>query len=148
MSEDIKNNPVVRISLTSALGDKAQISFETYVDATVSKDFMDAFVDKLVSVKDRQQGFEELKGLDALIVTETNLNKSLEADLLRLDTMENEKAKAHNSRGNSRLAYVTPAKEVESRRNMVANIEHRRQRLADLRNEAERRREVVGKRHI
>ncbi len=143
MSDTIKNNPVIRISLTAAVGDKAQISFETYADAAAPKEFLDAMLDKLVAVKDRQVAFAELAGLDNLIITEGNQLKALEGDLLREDARQ--QALAKNAK-ETRVPYKAKQADVTARENIVANIGHRKNRMEDLKAELKRRQELVGKR--
>lgn len=136
--QELKNNPVIRISIASTIGDKKQISFETYVDAVTEEKVMHLLTDKLMRVADRQSGFAELKDLKRLLVAETNQYEALIADLERVNKENANKQTVHNSLG-KRAAYELPPKEKQALLHIRTNIEVRQKRLETLKKDIEER---------
>lgn len=144
MSEEKKNTPVIRISVAGTVGDKCQISFETYVDVETPKEVMNALVDRLMSVRDRQLAYYEVKDLERLFEIENNQLHGLMSDLDREDQRQ---AKLKSEAGPSRTPYKLPQKDVQARENIVTNVKVRKERLAKLVEDINNRKALVGERY-
>lgn len=134
-----KNTPVIRISIAGTVGDKAQVSFETYADAASPIAFLHALTDKLMAVRDRQVAYYELKDLERLLETEENLFEAIKGDLAREDERQ-AKLKAEST---TRVPYKMSPKDAQARENIKANIATRTVRLEKLRADIEKRRALV-----
>lgn len=143
MSDEVKNNPVIRISIAGTVGDKCQISFETYADAAAPADFISATVDKLMFVRDRQVAKYDLKDLKALVETETVQLEALKQDLQRVDARHSAAAEKAMAKG-MRVTHGLTDKDKTERYNVVANIEARTKRLEMLRARIAENEKLVG----
>jgi len=76
-----KRIPVVRIAIQNSVGDKKIINFETWVDLESSASFMNAVVDKLMFIADRQIRRYELIDLHRLQKTQETEFKAMLEDL-------------------------------------------------------------------
>lgn len=137
----IKNTPVIRISVAGAVGDKTQMSFETYVDTGSPLELMHALTDKLMLVRDRQVAFYELKDLEKLLRHEEFQFEAMKNDLQREDERQ-AKLKASSV---SRTDYKQLPKDLQARENIKTNIENRMVHLKRLKEDIEKRRELVDR---
>lgn len=138
--EPNKNTPVIRISIAGAVGDKAQISFETYADTASPIEFLNALTDKLMSVRDRQVAYYELKDLERLLEVEELQFKAIEGDLAR----EEERQVRMRAENKTRIDYKPLAKDVQARENIKINIQKRMEFIAKLKADINKRRLIVG----
>jgi hypothetical protein len=148
MSEQTKNaanavnNPVIRISIASAVGDKQQISFETYADAATPVDLLNALTDKLFYVANRQNEVATIKGLELLLETEENHLSAMMADVerqnKRVDDMRN------NHPAHLRTKFELPLKEKQALENIKVNISERKRRIEKLKEDINTRKVSVG----
>lgn len=143
MSEDTKNNPVIRISIAGTVGDKCQISFETYVDAASDVKFMNAITDKLMFVRDRQVAKYEIVDLERLFEVETNQLNAMVEDLARVDARHAKSIDRAVASG-ARVKPTKNPKEETERENIVTNIDVRKKRLATLATDIEKRKVKVA----
>lgn len=141
--EDKKNVPVIRISITGTVGDKCQMSFETYLAADSDVKLLNAMTDKLMFVRDRHVAKAELVDLKKLFETETNALQAIKEDLQRVDTMHASNAAASEKKG-MRVARGLNDKEKTERHNLVVNIDHRTKRLAQMEKDIKAREALAG----
>lgn len=146
MSDEIKNNPVIRISIAGTVGDKCQMSFETYADAAAPTKFLDALADKLMAVRDRQVAYYEIQDLKRLYQAETNQLEALKDDLIRVDKMHQD-AKINSEKKGIRVAKELTPKEKQERLHITTNIQVRTKRLEDMLKDIEKREKLVGDRN-
>lgn len=141
MSEETKNNPVIRISLASAIGDKQQMSFETYVDAASPIEFINAMTDKLFFVANRQASLAEVKGMEKLLEIEVNQLAALMGDL---DRENKRQANLVEEAKQTRVAYKLPPKDVQALQNIKVNVHERNRRIEKLKEDINTRKVALG----
>ena len=141
MSEEKNNNPVIRISIASAVGDKSQISFETYADASSSTEFLNALTDKLFFVANRQAAIGEVKGMERFLKGEENQYAALMADL---DRENKRQADLKANASDSRMPYKLPPKDAQALENIKTNVIERKRRLAELKEDIMKRKIDLG----
>lgn len=139
--EQNKNTPVIRIAIAGTVGDKANMSFETYVDTASPIEFINALTDKLMMVRDRQVAYYELKDLERLLEIEENQFEAMKGDLAR----EDERQARLKSESAGRVAYKLSPKDQQARENIKNNIEVRMSRLEKLKADIEKRRALVAR---
>jgi hypothetical protein len=119
--EQTKTNPVIRISIASAVGDKTQMSFETYVDQLTPVVAVNGLVDRLMEVKDRQLLKQNIKDKELL-----HKNESRQVEATKMDYART-KDRIHNSKLNrdGRVPGKTSLKDSQDLENLKVNIETR-----------------------
>lgn len=128
--EDKKNNPVIRISITSVVGTgQQQMTLETYADAASETKFLDAMTDKLFWVVNRQAKLAEIEGMKKLLESEENQLAAMLADLER-ENARQEKLKI--GADGKRVPYKLPPKDQQALENIKVNIHERKRRNAKL----------------
>lgn len=133
--------PVVRIAIQNQVGTKKIINFETWVDVLTSKEAMNALVDKLMDVSDRQSKKYELIDLQGYEKQQT-----IEFEAMAEDLKQHEE-KLHQPRFvDGRRNPIGPAKETEvAVANLKVTLETKRKFIKKLRNDIkEREQELSG----
>jgi hypothetical protein len=134
MSEETKNTtPVIRISVASALGDKSQISFETYADQVTPVKILNELVDRLMLVRDRQSLKYEIKDKERLLMTERRQVESTKLDYARTKDRISKVRDDHQGRA----PFKTSVKDSQDLNNLKTNIETRQTWLTKLEAEIE-----------
>lgn len=141
MSEEQKNNPVIRISIASAVGDKQQMSFETYADASSTTEFLNALTDKLFFVANRQAGVAEVKGMQKFLETEENQLAALMADL---DRENKRQADLKANAATTRTPYKLPPQDAKALENIKVNVHERNRRIAKFKEDLAARKSELG----
>lgn len=129
-----KASPAIAIKMVigAAVGDKRQMSFETYIDHETPQDVAHALADRLMGIVDRQVTKYELQDLKKYLKREEDLLESIKGDLARMDA---EHVKAGNKRaatGTVRNPNVLTPKEEQERKNVLTNIENRTKHVAAI----------------
>lgn len=141
MTEEAKNNPVIRISVASAIGDKQQMSFETYADSSSSTEFLNALTDKLFYVANRQAGKAEVKGMEKFLQGEENQLAALMADL---DRENKRQADMKANAANTRTAYKLPPQDAKALENIKVNVHERVRRITKFKEDLAARKTELG----
>ena len=138
-----KASPVIRISIVSAIGDKKNMSFETYVDQLTPVKVMNGLTDRIMSVADRQVAKYEIIDLQNLLKREENLLEGMKGDLVRVDADHAEKREAAMSSGTVRNYKLNP-QDKQARQNIVTNIQNRTKFIETLKEDIVSRQEKVA----
>jgi len=140
-NSSVTNNPVIRISIAMGIGDKANMSMETYVDAITPTEVINALTDKLFFVGNRQAAIAEVKGMERFLEGEENQLAALLADLDR------ENKRQEDLRANapaSRVAYKLSEKDAQALKNIKVNVSERNRRNAKLKEDIRARKVALG----
>lgn len=128
-NEETKNTPVIRISITSVVGDgKQQMTMETYADTAAPLEFLNTLTDKLFHVANRQAKLGEIEGMKKTLEQEENQLEGLKADLIRQD----EHIASLRKEDSSRVGFKLGPKEKQAREAITVNIKERMRRNAKL----------------
>lgn len=139
MAEEDKT-PAIRVSIASSLGDKSQISFETYFDHKTPVEAINVIVDRMMAVRDRQATLAGIEDLKQLIKREEKALVLMGDQLIQVDAMHKEEAQGHTGRA----SYKLNPKQMADRRNVVAGIDNRKRLIENLKEELKAKQEAVG----
>lgn len=133
MPEEKDKSVAVRVQITKQIGDKAAMTFETWIDQTLPIEVANALVDKLMEVADKQTRKYELIDL-----------KMYEQRVTReVDGLEDQYnlllKKAEPKLVNGRRTPVVDKSTQATITNTAANIEERKKHLRTLRNDIKQR---------
>jgi hypothetical protein len=134
--------PVVRIAIQRQIGDKTILNIETWVDAQSSAEFMNAFVDKLMRVGDRQ-----IKKYELIDLHRYRKQQMVEYEALLDDLKCGEKNIEPKNIPGRKLPVLPASKDIIAVANLKQSIEKKRQFIKKLDTDiAEREQDTVSER--
>lgn len=125
---DSRDEPVIRISYQSSLGEGSGAVFETYMPQSASVLDITAIMNKLREVCDRQTAVAKIAELKRAIASDKAHLEAGKADMVRIEEHQMNTWIASGRKGEFRLSQA----EAQARQNVEGSLINRKASIANL----------------
>ena len=143
-NDNVVQIPLIQITKQRALEDGSTVSFQTYAAQDEPKEKLDALMDKLTEVSDRQQLHATLAREEQLLYNASAELERMEEGMKKADERVASLAREHLGSGR-RGDFTLPAGEAKAREGLKTNLEMLTQKRDQIASRVDELRTILGK---
>lgn len=143
MTEVVPVAPVIGISISTELPGKRSLVFQTHVDQNMPKKDMDALVDKVQDVADRQFSRYLIEAIEAELEQHEKMAEDQVQRIAQVESNIQMKSSELAQNGRRNGYKPSPKEEIEKQQAHM-NLEETRKRIALIRGKLQEHQAVVG----
>jgi len=144
-TDNVVQIPVIQITKQRALEDGSTVSFQTYAAQDEPKERLDALMDKLTEVSDRQQLHATLAREEQLLYNASAELERMSEGMKKADERVASLAREHHANSNRRGEFKLPEAEAKGREGLKTNLEMLTQKRDQLAARVDELRTILGK---